>query len=150
MDLDLLQILQSNLKDIGVNMEIRQMEYGAYDAYTNAMKHDQMVYSEESGLYYPPMADVINRHSTMSPGNLTANNDPVLDKMAESWLYDAKTLDEAIKKFKEVDLYVLSKHWDLYVFPRKTYTLWQPSVQGYAGESFSFMQGWNFARMWKK
>jgi peptide/nickel transport system substrate-binding protein len=147
-DIDLLQIVQSNFKDIGVNMEIRPMEWGAFDAYIASMTYDQMAYSEESGLDFPPFVSVLNRHSTMSTGNISANNDPVYDKLAESFA-DATTEAGAQKIFREVELYTLSKHWDLYIMPQKVFTLWQPTLKGYSGNVLSFSQGWNWARMWK-
>jgi ABC-type transport system substrate-binding protein len=146
-DLDLMQIIKSQFLDIGVDMEIRAMEPGATDAYTSAMKHDQMCYGGQTGFVFPLNIIAVRRHSKKSTANFTGNNDPVYDAMVDS-VAVAATEDEASKLMRDMEIYLLKQHWDIYIFPLKGYTLWQPYLKGYSGEIAGQDQGRVWARLW--
>jgi peptide/nickel transport system substrate-binding protein len=135
-DLDLLQIIKSEFLDIGVDMDIKTMELGAFNAYVAAMKHDQMCVQGSNagiGITFPPKIISVWRHSKKAFANYTGNNDPILDAMIGS-VDLATTEDEANKLMKDIDMYVIKQCWDITIFPLNGYIVWQPYLRGYSGE----------------
>jgi peptide/nickel transport system substrate-binding protein len=148
-DLDLLQIIKSQFLDIGVDMDIKTMEPGAWSAFVGAMKQDQMCYGYGgfTGVTWPPNIISVFRHSKKSTANYTGNNDPALDAMIDNVAL-ATTEDEANKLMRDIDMYLLKQHWDIYAMPLKIYILWQPYLKGYSGEVLASDQGRVWARLW--
>jgi ABC-type oligopeptide transport system substrate-binding subunit len=128
-------------------MDIKTMEPGAAGAFVVAMKHDQMSYGASTGVTWPLNLINVFRHSKKSTANYTGNNDPALDAMTENVAL-APTEDEASKLMRDMETYLLKQHWDIYMFPLKSYTLWQPYLKGYSGEVLQHDQGRIWARIW--
>jgi ABC-type transport system substrate-binding protein len=131
-------------------MDIKTMDFGAFNAYPAAMKHDQMCVQgghAGTGNTFPQNVLVVWYHSKKSFSNYTGNNDPTYDAMSDSMAL-AKTEAEANKLMKDIDMYTLKQHWDIYTFPLNGYTIWQPYFKGYSGELLAQIQGAVWARLW--
>ncbi len=144
--LDLYQIIQSYLEDIGVEMEIRVMEPTVYNSFTRGGQHDQMAIAVWHGVPGPLFAGIGRAFST-NPTNVSHNNDPVYDDMITQ--YDA-TIDteEARKLHIKADMYAVEHHWALHIVPTVSYHIAQPWLKGYAGEGMAWSHGAFYARFW--
>lgn len=132
-DLQLLQILQAEFKEIGVDMEIKTLDPVTFNQFNAAGKNDQMVYSQFMAQNLaPPWTNF--RLRTDYPSNYTHNNDTAFNKMVDSIIFstDRNTLQ---KDVQDADLYVLSKYWSAGTFPTIGYNLLQPYLKGYDGEN---------------
>lgn len=134
-DMQLLQLIKSEFMEIGVDMEIRQMDRGTYTNFLSAGKQDQMAYSDGmAGLVWSPANTLMRQVSTFAPqNNNTFSNDPVYDKMWEDW--NAAATDADLKALSsEMDTYILRQHWNITILPSDTPVAFQPWVKGYSGE----------------
>jgi peptide/nickel transport system substrate-binding protein len=146
-DLELLQIIQSMFKDIGVNMEIITKDFADKRVYCQSGKHDQMSYWNTSGTTRPPQWDIIQL-SSKDPGNCTYNNDPQFDALVDQALA-ATTFDEAKRLCAEADQYALQQHWQISVFGTVSNIFWQPWVKENSGEFLiGALAPFYYARWW--
>jgi peptide/nickel transport system substrate-binding protein len=130
-DLQLLQIIQDMLLDIGVDMEINAMDASTFSSFCMAGEHDQMTYSSKTGVTFEPWISLDYR--SRIPTNYSFNKDPVYDAMIAGFatITDLAELKQAVV---EADMYALAAHWGLQVFPIATYNLYQSYLKGYSGE----------------
>jgi peptide/nickel transport system substrate-binding protein len=145
MDLQLLQVIQSYFKGINVNLEIRPMDSAAEQAYVNAFKHDQMCcFTSTAGL--PPYISVTN---WLAKGNTwTRHGDSNFDATVDKFLA-APNEDQAQKLLADADMYFVEHHWTVETFPSATFTIWQPYLKGYSGESGGMSLGsFYWSRLW--
>jgi len=84
--------------------------------------------------------------STNKGQNYTNNNDASYDAMYQKAV-TAATIPEAQEAVKAADLYALSQHWQISIFPLVSNVLWQPWLEGYNSQSTG-AQDPLFARMW--
>jgi peptide/nickel transport system substrate-binding protein len=149
-DVQLLQVIKANLLDIGVDMEINAMDQTTFGAYTNAGKHDQMVFTMATGSIFDTSRTLQTYYSTFLQ-NLAHVNDPKYDKMFEQ--FSAATMDEAADLSVASDRYSLEQHWAINTFALVNFAAWQPSLKGFSGEfvtdAGSWGQAYYFARFWK-
>lgn len=140
MDRELIQIIKAYFMDIGVDMEIRVMDFGSAFSLVKAGKHDQMfMWVSMAGV--PPLVAMENDKSTKSfkhHNDLTY--DAIIDKFRKS-----NSIDEAQKYTKEADMYFIQHHWRLEIFPRADFIFWQPRFKGYTGQRTS---AHTWARCW--
>jgi peptide/nickel transport system substrate-binding protein len=148
-DLELLEIIKAQFADINVNMDIKTLDSASFRAFGADLKHDQMMWSWNVGMFFIP-SDIIRwRESTNTRDNWCLNNDPYYDSLVAQ--FNACTdLDEAKQIFNEADLYLLQQHWAVAVFPLTNPVLWQPYIKGYSGEftASGSERGFYGARMW--
>jgi peptide/nickel transport system substrate-binding protein len=135
-NMELLQAIKSYFKDIGVDMDIRAMEGYACQAFCQAGKHDQMVFTHGTSMHFGPVESTRYRRSTNTRDNYTFNNDPHYDALVEQ-LDTATTLDEAKQISFEANLYLLEQHWAVQTFPTAKVTVWQSYLKGYLGENLN-------------
>ncbi len=145
-DMGILQVLKAYLLDIGVDMEIRAMDPTAFTAFTRAGKNDQMATGIAVVGYLGDYRSIGQSVSTR-PDNTTRNNDPVFDAMCDriSTLLDP---EQARLLTIQTDRYIAEHHWHVVLPPRNNYTVYQPWLKGYSGESLYRQTGWWFARFW--
>ena len=147
-DLEQLQIFQSMLKDIGVEMTIDTVDPGAIFPYAAKGLH-QAIYFYTTGMAFPKQISILWRHSTRSTMNFLHNKDATLDAMIESF-FTTTTEDEAKKIFLEVEQYCLRQHYDVLSVCPQTYTFWSPNLMGYSGETTTInISNW-ISKLWKK
>jgi peptide/nickel transport system substrate-binding protein len=144
-DSALMQVIRSYFMDIGVDMEIRQMEFATYETYTRAGKHDQMVAG--GGGSTNPIQFTISGFQSTNPTNVNFTNDSGYDEIFAKFM--AATDPAEVKQWvREADRYALEKHWSAVVCPTAIYNAWQPYIKGYSGEALHFGQAHIWARLW--
>jgi peptide/nickel transport system substrate-binding protein len=132
-DLQLLQVIKDEFKDIGVDMDISAMDMPTFDAFVKSGKHDQLAYARDTGYAGEP-SENIQSLTTGNRRNYTYNNDSHYDELYNKML-NAPSIDEAKKLSVEADMYALRQHWTVYVCTLSCpWALWQPWVKGYSGE----------------
>ena len=147
-DTELLQIIKSYFKDIGVDMEIKLYDMATYTNIQMTAKHDQMTWSEmECGSTNFPFQSLLSTTSYWT--NPSTVNDPVYDEMTREFTR-ASSFVELAQMTREADKYALEKHWKVRLFPIISYNLYQPYLKGYSGEVIDGMGGNMdyFARWW--
>jgi peptide/nickel transport system substrate-binding protein len=145
-DLQLLQVVQSYFKDIGVDMEIETMDPAAVFGYCMQGNHDQMFYTFWTGVTFP-ITMLVSAHMSTGIFNFAHNNDPVYDEIANRFLA-ATTTEEARQAFYDAEKRALEQHWQVNLLCPSGYIIYQPYLKGYSGEIMSYGQGALFARLW--
>jgi peptide/nickel transport system substrate-binding protein len=144
-DMELLQIIKAEFKDIGVDMEIRQMEFASWNAFISAGKHDQMVGLMSASTN--PIQFTLSGFQSTNPSNYTFNNDTGYDEIFAKFM--AATDPAEVKQWtREADKYAIEKHWSAVVCPTATFNVWQPYLKGYSGEALHFGQSHIWACLW--
>ncbi len=144
--LDLYEIIQSYLEDIGVEMEINVMEPTVYMSYTRAGKNDQMAIAVWHGASGPLFVD-IGRALSTNPTNVSHNDDPVYDDMIRQ--YDAMIDPEEAREWHiKCDMYAIEHHWALHIVPTASFIISQPWLKGYAGDVMNWNHGAYYSRFW--
>jgi len=141
-DINLLQVIKANFADIGVDMEISTMDFGAFSSMGTSGKINQMAYwySSNANTSY---TDYIST-STQNFGKVNDTNyDQIGDKIA-----NAKNLDEFKTNLNAADKYFLEQHWLVTVCPTVISAVWQPYLKGYSGEELHGTYSPVFARSW--
>lgn len=132
-DIDLLQVIKANFKDIGVDMDIQVMDSMAFRNFVSAMKHDQMTYGPGSGLTDNPANCLNARYSKEKFINTAGVNDPGYDELYIKF-ENATDENEMAKAVRDCDKYIAEHHWALYTFGINTYAVYQPYLKGYSGD----------------
>ncbi len=133
---DLLVLIQSMLADIGVNMEINQMDPPTYSSFIAAGSQDQMVFSDGlAGLLWAPTTSLCYLVSATIPQlNSTFNYDATYNDMFAQ-INAAVDPAEMQQLVSEAFLYALSQHWMVPIVSSTTQCVaWQPWIKGYTGE----------------
>lgn len=148
-DIGMVQIVKSMFMDVGVDMEIKIYDIGAYINLILSEKHEQMAWSEQEcgSIAKPSWSPKQMSSYAMNPSTV---KDPVYDDMCRK-ITAAKSLDELKQITVAADKYALEHHWKVRFFPIVTYNLYQPYLKGYSGELISGLGGdpSYYARWWK-
>jgi len=142
-NMEMLEILKSQLADIGVKIDINLMDNPTFMSYCMAGKNQGMAFFVSTGLVYSPLNDLMFGTS-LETKNYTHNNDAKFEEYYEK-ISATTNVEEAKKLCREADLYALTQHWSVRLFGNSASALWQPYVQGYSGKVISARQ---IARMW--
>lgn len=136
-DLNLAQVVKAYLLDIGINMEIRTMDPIAGLKFVQAKKHDQLYWQDMGtcGVVIAPSI-LIALRTSKDLGNFTGSGSPEYDALAEKY-YAATDSIQAKQLGAEAIKYIVENHWEFITFPIVTYTIYQPYIKGYSGESVS-------------
>jgi peptide/nickel transport system substrate-binding protein len=145
-DLDLLQVIKAQFLDIGVDMEIKAMDPMAFMPFAMAGKQDQMTFTNWHATIFHPWVALDGR--SRYPINYTFNKDPVYNAMIVK-LETIVDMAELKQQVIDADMYAIGKHWAVQVCPTVTYTIYQPYLKGYSGESIGmWLTNEYFARLW--
>ncbi len=139
---DLLSIIQANLRDIGVDMEIKVLETGAYWGQVLGRNVPQMSFASWGNT--APMAVFQSAYYSREGEPHMWNFSYVVDThMAETYDKIKVTLDpvERDRLAKELDLYALEECFSIQTPSPDIYTFWQPWVKGYLGEETGHVVG---------
>ncbi|MBI4180757.1 MAG: hypothetical protein HY528_02395 [Chloroflexi bacterium] len=129
--IDMVMMLKSQWAKIGVDLEIKVLDYGVYSSIILKKTQEEMVsYGRVTG----------NPHNGMTvlkgnQWNLSEVDDPgitkIYDQMAAAYFDTPKRRSI----MKEANLYILDKAW--YITPPApfTYIFWQPWLKNYHGET---------------
>lgn len=84
--IDIAEFVQANLKELGIDVKIEVMEWGAYLDQTSAGKHDMFIlgWSASTGDADYAMSPLFHSENAGEPGNRTFLADPTLDELLEA------------------------------------------------------------------
>jgi len=150
-DVDMAQIFQFYLDEVGIEMEINVMEPTVYNSYVNILqKHDQLFWSTVDA--FDRKISAMNYETSIT--NPSKIEDPVYNQMSASFRIDVDEegnytpLEKQLREGKECDMYVMSKHWAVPGIPAFTFRLWQPWLKGYTNEQLWRWPASQYARWW--
>jgi peptide/nickel transport system substrate-binding protein len=139
------QLVQNYLKDVGIEVELKIQEYGAYQATTGQGKFDGMAmgpfavaWEGDSALYGPYMPD--------QPRNRGHINDPKLTAMVQE---QRRTKDPEARKQILIDFqrYAAEQQYYVYLFSVMITSSWQPYLKNFA-HNLTFDYGGRVAELW--
>jgi len=140
---DLLSIVKNQWERVGVHLEIRVLEQGAYQAMQGGKTHEQLY-------IYPLNANIPFRMMDLVPGNIRNMcmvDDPRINKAFDE--ITAGYFDEPGRRrlYKDLSPYLIEQCYLLALPLEKQFTFWQPWLQGYHGEMVVGHAGfwWRFA-----
>jgi ABC-type transport system substrate-binding protein len=139
-DLTLLQIVQSYLAQVNINMSIRTMDPAAWISFVRAHKHDQLAYGgNSSGFSFPPLFG-FNRWATNATFSWANVSDPAWDNLRSRALA-APTTAETQALLVEANKYMVDKHWVISLVTPNYFALYQPWLKGFNAQNFSISGG---------
>jgi len=146
-NLDLVQVIQSYFADIGIELEIKVVEAAAFWSYVIVNKKADQMYmglgtcnSNDPG----PFLDYFT-------GGHFANAAYVADDWCKDTLYQASIStdwDEVYRLWRATDRHIMEEYWLCSLPPAVSFTVWQPWLKGYSGESLSRFEDQQYARWW--
>src|SRR5262249_33367366 len=143
--IDAVQLVQRYLKDVGLEVELKIQEYGAYQATTGQGKFEGLAmgpfavaWEGDSALYGPYVPD--------QPRNRGHVNDPTITAMAQA---QRRTKDPEARRQLLADFqrYAAEQQYYVYLFSLMITTSWQPYVKNFA-PNLTFDYGSRVAELW--
>ena len=147
-DTNLIQVLQAQFKDIGVNMTITSMDPMAMVNLARSRKVEQMIAGGYTSELNKPANSIQRFLSTDMNQNTGAVSDPKYDRLVAD--FNAATDESTAGSiYQSADRYSLEQAWIINVFPFHSYMVYQPRLKGYSGEAV-MRNNWFFftARWW--
>jgi peptide/nickel transport system substrate-binding protein len=145
-DLQLMQVMQSEFKDIGVDMEVELMDRSAVQPLIAAGKVEAYYWQRTAG--HPPTLAMSSLLVKAAATQITRHGDTNFDAMVQK-VYEATDMEEIKRLARDVDMYFLRQHWGIVVCPRHVYLAWQPYINGYSGEWLRWgCEGFYSSRIW--
>jgi peptide/nickel transport system substrate-binding protein len=135
-DLELLQVVKSYFKQVGIDMEIRSMESAAWVAFVQTeKKHDQLAYRSGGSLSraHEPLRQLTMFQTGSSSNPHMVVSDPVCDAFYTKAIA-ATSVDEVKKIFRDANEYVARQHFAISLLQPMQYSLYQPWFKGYSGQ----------------
>lgn len=131
-EVQLAEIVKGYLAKIGVDVEIKALEWGAFGATVYGKKHEAMCWVGGTAFNTDPFVALFWRHSTAT-WNFAINNDPVFDEL---YSRAQASLDPAEQQrlIKQADDYAIAQQWVLPLPPKRSYSAYQAWLKGYSGE----------------
>lgn len=148
-DIELLQIIQSEFKDVGVNMAIKTYDMPTEMGITHSGKFDAMVYGGTSGELNGPIIDMASRTTAQEKNNNdTFNSDSKYDALYQA-IVNAPDLASAQKATIAADMYDIQQCWSVNTFDIVVPELFAPNLEGYSGQAIDARLDYMYARLWK-
>ena len=147
-DPGLCEIFQSYLAGVGIDVEIKYHETGAFRALRYGKKHEGVIL--HWNVYYAnPSSNMGWFADPTHTFNTSVTDDPVLTEKYET-LLSTFDLAERNKLMKELNMYMLEQSYYVPMPMPQVYTAWQPWLKGYRGEGQLGLWGVGplFARVW--
>jgi peptide/nickel transport system substrate-binding protein len=143
--LDALQLIQQYLKDVGIEVELKLQEYGAYIATTFSGKFEGMAYGP-IGIAWEPDSVLYGAYAPEQPRNNGHVNDPKLTAMLKE-----QRRTSALEARKQIifDILRYEAEQQHYVYTNSSMITgtWQPYVKNYA-PNLTFDYGSRAAALW--
>jgi peptide/nickel transport system substrate-binding protein len=143
--LDAVQLVQGYLKDVGIEVEMKLQEYGAYIGTTFLGKFEGMAMGPVS-ITWEPDSVLYGMYAPDQPRNSGHVNDPKLTAMLKE---QRRTQDLEARKqlIFDIQRYVATQQYYVYTNSVMVTGTWQPYVKNYApNPSFDF--GGRAAALW--
>jgi peptide/nickel transport system substrate-binding protein len=140
---DAVQLAQRQLKDVGIEAQLKLQEYGAYMATTFVGKFEGMAMSGTIGGAYPQLYGMYMPNQPRNTGHV---NDPKITAMLKEQI---RTQDLEARKQLIVDLqrYMAEQQYYVYLYSQMFTGSWQPYVKNYA-PSLTLDYGSRAAALW--
>jgi peptide/nickel transport system substrate-binding protein len=136
-DMDLLQIVKSYFAAIGIDMEIRPMDFASWSTFVGTNhKQDALAYrggGSSIGLQYEPLRQVV-RFQTGYASNYNMVSDPVLDTVYPKALA-ATSVDQVQQILIDANKEVSQQHVCIALLHAKTFAFYQPWLKGYSAQT---------------
>jgi peptide/nickel transport system substrate-binding protein len=143
--LDVVQLVQGYLKDVGIEAEMKLQEYGAYMATTNQGKFEGMAMGPLS-ITWEPDSVLYGMYAPDQPRNSAHVNDPKLTAMLKEQRR-TKDLEARKQLIFDIQRYVAAQQYYVYTNSNVITGTWQPYVKNYApNPTFDF--GGRAAALW--
>jgi len=142
---DAAQLVQGYLKDVGIEVELKIQEYGAYMATTAQGKYEGMVYGPIT-LSMEPDGPSYSRYVPDQPRNRGYVNDPKITAMLKEQRR-TKDLETRRKLLFEFQRYEAEQQHYVYTNSSMITGSWQPYVKNYA-PNLTFDYGSRAAALW--
>jgi peptide/nickel transport system substrate-binding protein len=142
---DSVQLLEQYLKEVGIEVELKQQEYGAYMATTFAGKYEGMAVGPIS-IAWEPDSVLYGMYEPDNMRNSSHVNDPKLLAMLQE---QRRTRDrEARKKLIfDIQRYIAEQQYYVFTISIAYACTWQPYVKNYT-PNLSFDYGGRVAALW--
>ena len=143
--LDVVQLVQRNLKDVGIETEIKIQEYGAYMATTFLGKYEAMALGPLS-ITWDPDTVLYGMYAPDQPRNSGHVSDPKLTAMLQE---ERRTRDLEARRqlIGDIQRYVAAQQYYVYTVSGMVTGTWQPYVKNYAPNP-TFDYGGRAAALW--
>jgi peptide/nickel transport system substrate-binding protein len=135
-DLDLLQIVKSELADVGIDMTINVMDPTSWVAFVQiGIKQDQLAY-KSIGQIAKSMQPLhfITTFQTNVAGNWFKVSDPAYDALVVKALAPTSSLADVKQAVHDVDERVVEQHYDISLLNPLLYGVYHPWFHGYNGQ----------------
>jgi peptide/nickel transport system substrate-binding protein len=143
--LDALQLIQQQLKNVGIEAELKLQEYGAYMATTYAGKFEGLAYGPFGGSMEPD-STLYGMYAPDQPRNSGHVNDPTLTAMLQEQR-QIKDVEARKKLLFDIQRYVAEQQYYVYTITWMWTGSWQPYVKHYA-PNWGFVSGSRTAALW--
>jgi peptide/nickel transport system substrate-binding protein len=143
--LDAVQLVQNYLKDVGIEVEMKVQEYGAYMATTFAGKFEGMAMGPV-GISWEPHSTLFGMYMPDQPRNSGHVNDPKLIAMLKEEMR-TKDLEARKKIIFDLQRYLAEQQYYVYTNSSVITGTWQPYVKNYA-PNLTFDYGSRAAALW--
>ena len=143
--LDVVQLVQQYLKAVGIEVEMKLQEYGAYMATTAQGKYEGMVYGP-AAIAWEPDGPLYRMYAPDAPANASHVNDPTLTAMLKEQRR-TKDLEARRKIVFDIQRYVAEQQYYVYTNSSVITGTWQPYVKNYA-PNLTFDYGSRAASLW--
>jgi peptide/nickel transport system substrate-binding protein len=143
--LDAVQLVQHYLKDVGIEVEMKIQEYGAYIATTFLGKFEGMAMGPVS-ITWEPDTVLYGMYAPDQPRNSGHVNDPKLTAMLKE---QRRTRDQEARRklIFDIQRYVAAQQYYIYTNSVMNTGTWQPYVKNYAPNP-TFDYGGRAAALW--
>jgi peptide/nickel transport system substrate-binding protein len=140
---DAVQLAHRNLKDVGIDAELRLQEWGAYMATTFLGKFEGMAMSPHVSAVYPVLYGMYMPNQPRNTGHV---NDPKITALLKEQM---RTRDLEARKQLIVDIqrYAAEQQYYVYLYCVGITGSWQPYVKSYA-PNLTFDYGNRAAALW--
>jgi peptide/nickel transport system substrate-binding protein len=143
--IDAVQLVQQYLKDVGIEVELKQQEYGAYIATTFVGKYEGMATGPIS-IAWEPDSVLYAMYVPDHPRNSSHVNDPKLLAMLQEQRR-TKDLEARKKLIFDIQRYIAEQQYYIFTTSGMITGTWQPYVKNY-GPNLSFDYGGRTAALW--
>jgi peptide/nickel transport system substrate-binding protein len=143
--IDTVQLVQQYLKEAGIEVELKQQEYGAYMATTFAGKYEGMAIGPIAIAWEPDSA-LYAMYVPEHPRNSSHVNDPQLLTMLKEQRH-TKDLEKRKKLIFDIQRHIAEQQYYVFTVALSYACTWQPYVKNYA-PNLSFDYGGRTAALW--
>jgi peptide/nickel transport system substrate-binding protein len=143
--IDAVQLVQQYLKDVGVEVELKQQEYGAYMATTFAGKYEGMAIGPIAIAWEPDSA-LYAMYVPDHPRNSSHVNDPKLLTMLQEQRR-TKDVEARRKLIFDIQRHIAEQQYYVFTIALTYASSWQPYVKNFA-QNLSFDYGGRVAALW--